>query len=378
MDRKTRIVLASLVVFSAFVLLALATYTTPRPGGLVPTGIPVEARFAHTATLLRDGRVLIAGGMERNGTWLDSAELWDPATEQFTAVGRMTARRAGATATLLPSGKVLIAGGSNGPDTSLSTAELFDPQTLTFTRTGEMMMQRSHAAAVLLRSGGVLMAGGNASGDRDQVSCVEIYDAVTERFSHIGYMQFGRSYYTAIALRDGRVLFVGGLSGGQYPNHQVEATAEIFDPATRQFTLTGSLSTPRYKQGAALLPDGRVLILGGSNESGHLQYEYSSTEIYDPRTDHFTAGPSMNFERYKMLYSVVTLDDGRILVAGGADQPEVFDPARNAFVRIKGPQLEGFLFNTATVLRDGRVLLVDGYGNHPANGAVRQARVFAP
>lgn len=378
MDRKTRIVLASLVVFSAFVLLALATYTTPRPGGLLETGTPVEARFSHTATLLHDGRVLIAGGMEHDGVWLDTAELWDPVTGRFTPLGRMTARRAGATATLLPNGKVLIAGGSDGPGSSLSTAEIFDPQTLSFTRTDEMMMRRAHAEAVLLRSGKVLVAGGSGGGDNDQTTCAEIYDPVTERFSHIGYMQFGRSYFTAVMLRDGRVLLAGGMSGGQYPNRQVESTAEIFDPSTGRFNLTGNLSTPRYKQGAALLPDGRVLVVGGSNETGRLQYEYSSTEIYNPESGRFTAGPSMNVVRFKLPSGVVTLGDGRILVAGGADQLEVFDPAKNAFLQVKGPQLEGFLFNTATSLSDGRVLLVDGYGRHPENGAIRKARVFTP
>jgi hypothetical protein len=377
MDRKTRIGLSALVVFSTFVLLALATYTTPRPGSLAATGSPLEARFAHTATLLQDGRVLIAGCMERNGVWLDSAEVWDPATEKFTGLGRMSARRAGATSTLLPDGRVLIAGGSNGPDASLATAEIFDPRTLSFTRTGDMIAPRSHAIAALLRSGKVLIAGGGASGDNDQLASAEIYDPATGKFSATGSMQVGRSYCTAIALRNGQILVVGGLSGGQYPSHRVEATAEIYNPATGRFALTGSLSTPRYKQGAALLLDGRVLVVGGSNENGR-QYEYSSTEIFNPKTGRFIAGPSMNFERYKMLSGVVTLKDGRILVAGGADQPEIYDPVKNAFQPLNGPPLEGFLFNTATALRDGRVLLVDGYGYHPANGAVRQARVFEP
>jgi hypothetical protein len=119
-----------------------------------------------------------------------------------------------------------------------------------------------------------------------------------------------------------------------------------------------------------------VLVLGGSNENGQ-QYIYSSTEIFDPPTGRFIAGPSMKFERYKLLSGVATLNDGKILVAGGAARPEVYDPAKNAFMSLNG-QLPGFLFNTATVLRDGRVLLVDGYGYHPAEGAVRQARVFEP
>lgn len=377
MDRKTRFVLSALVLFSCFVLLALATYTNPRPGSVTPANTPMEARFAHTATLLQNGRVLIAGGMERNGVWLSSAELWDPDNERFTATGRMFARRAGATATLLPSGQVLIAGGSDGTAPNLASAELFDPRTGLFSRTGDMLGPRSHAAAILLRSGKVLIAGGNASGDNEQLATAEIYDPVTGKFAPTGNLQAARSYYTAVMLKDGRVLLAGGLSGGQYPFHQVEATAEIYDPATERFTLTGSLATPRFKQGAALLPDGRVLIAGGANENGR-QYEYSSTEIFDPKSGRFSAGPAMNFERYKMLSGLVTLRDGRILIASGARQMELYDPAKSTIVLIAGPPLNGFFYNTATVLRDGRVLLVDGYGYRPASGALRQARLFAP
>ena len=376
MDNKTKFVLSSLVVFATFVLLALATYTSPRAGKIVATGAPMEARFSHTATLLLEGKVLIAGGMERNGVWLDSAELWDPATERFTSLGRMSSPRAGATATLLPNGKVLIAGGSSGLGVNLAGAELFDPGTGAFTRTSDMLSPRAHAIAVPLRSGMVLIAGGSSHGDDDQLASAEVYDPTTGRFSATGGLQTGRSYFTAVALRDDRVLVVGGLSGGQFPRHKVEATAEIYDPVFGRFTPTGSLSTPRYKQGAALLPDGRVLILGGSNEDGQ-QYRYSSTEIFDPQTGRFTIGPGMKFERYKLPSGVVALKDGRILVAGGAARPEVYDPAKNVFVPLNG-QIPGFLFNTATVLHDGRVLLVDGYGERPADGAIRKARVFQP
>lgn len=377
MDRKTRFVLSALVLFSCFVLLALATYTSPRPGSVIPAGTPVQARFAHTATLLQNGRVLIAGGMERNGVWLNSTELWDPDNERFIPSGMMFARRAGATATLLPNGQVLIAGGSDGSATNLASAELFDPRVGLFTRTGDMLGPRSHATAILLRSGKVLIAGGNAAGDSEQLATAEIYDPVTGKFTPTGNLQSARSYYTAVMLRDGRVLLAGGLSGGQYPYHLVEATTEIYDPATERFTLTGNMSTPRFKHGAALLSDGRVLIAGGSNENGR-QYEYSSTEIFDPKTGRFSAGPAMNFERYKMLSGVVVLQDGRVLIAGGAGQMELYDPAKGAFLPIAGAPLDGFFYNTATVLRDGRVLLVDGYGYRPAAGAVRQARLFAP
>jgi hypothetical protein len=240
-----------------------------------------------------------------------------------------------------------------------------------------MNTPRGHAAAVLLKTGKVLMVGGSASGDDDQLTTAEIYDPVTGRFTPTGSMHGRRSSFTATLLKDGRVLVAGGLSGGHYPYHKVEATAEIYDPTSGQFYETGEMSVPRYKHGAALLPDGRVLIAGGSNEIGR-QVTYSTTEIFDPQTGRFSPGPQMKFSRFKLLSGVVALNDGRVLLAGGAERPEIYDPARNVFTPVNGDALQGYLFSTATLLRDGRVLLVDGYGQHPADGAVKQALIWRP
>src|SRR5689334_19982059 len=138
MNLRARVGLAGLAIFCALVLLAVAASTRGTPGRLIPTGNTTVARFAHTATLLRNGKVLVAGGMSRNGVWLDSAELYDPATGRFTPIGRLHAQRAGATATLLPNGKVLIAGGNEGSGASLASAEVYDPGTNIFSPTGNM------------------------------------------------------------------------------------------------------------------------------------------------------------------------------------------------------------------------------------------------
>jgi len=289
----------------------------------------------------------------------------------------MSARRAGATATLLPNGKVLIAGGNDGSGKSLASAEIYDPDTNTFSATGSLSFPRGHAIAVLLKNGKVLVAGGNAAGDDEQLASAEIYDPLASRFLPTGSMHGPRSSFTAVRLKDGKVLVAGGLSGGQYPYHKVEATAEVYDPLTGRFTLTGEMSVPRYKQGAALLPDGKVLIVGGSNEDGR-QYKYSSTDIFDPQMNAFQPGPLMRFPRYKLLSGVTPLNDGRILIAGGAEQLEIYDPARAVFVPLADAFLDGFLFSTATLLPDGRVLLVDGYGQHPAEGAVNHAMLWKP
>ena len=377
MNLRTKFGLSALTLFCVLVLLALATRTPAGPGKLAPTGDTSTARFSHTATLLLNGKVLVAGGMERNGVWLDSAELYDPAKGRFSPIGKMSARRAGATATLLPNGKVLIAGGTDGSGKNLASAELYDPDTNTFSATGSLSFPRGDATATLLKNGKVLIAGGNAAGDDDQLASAEIYDPLTGLFLPTGSMHSPRSYFTAVRLKDGKVLVAGGLSGGQFPFHKVEATAEVYDPLTGRFTLTGEMSVPRYKQGAALLPDGKVMIAGGSNEDGR-QYKYSSTEIFDPQMNAFQPGPRMKFLRYKLPSGVITLSDGRILVAGGAELPEIYDPARGVFVSLNDEPLDGFLFSTATLLSDGRVLMVDGYGQHPTDGAVNHAMLWKP
>jgi hypothetical protein len=374
---RAKIGLSLLTLFCALMLLAVATRTPSSPGHLAPTGNTVVERFAHTATLLSNGKVLIAGGMSRNGVWLDSAEIYDPVSGRFTLAGNLHAQRAGATATLLPNGSVLVAGGDDGSGKSLASAEIYNPATSTFSGTGSMTNPRGQAAVVLLKTGKVLIAGGNASGDDDQLVTAELYDPATGRFIPTGSMHQRRSYFTATMLKDGRVLVAGGLAGGEYPYHKVEATAEIYDPVTERFTETSSMGFPRFKQGAALLPDGRVLIAGGSNEMGR-QVTYSSTEIFDPEMGRFSPGPQMKLPRYKLLSGVVALSDGRILLAGGADRPEIYDSTRRTFTELNTDPLEGFLFSTATLLNDGRVLLVNGYGHHPGDGAVNQALVWRP
>jgi hypothetical protein len=135
------------------------------------------------------------------------------------------------------------------------------------------------------------------------------------------------------------------------------------------------MSVTRFKHGAALLADGKVMVLGGQTSGGQ---RLASTEIFDPAKGRFQHGPDMKLPRFKLLNSVTRLKDGRILVGGGANEPEVYDPSGNAFTLVTGPQLEGFLFSTATTLGNGKVLLVNGYGAHPMSGAVRQAWMWEP
>jgi hypothetical protein len=181
------------------------------------TGAMHYARIAHTATLLADGRVLIAGG--RGSQVNASTEIYDPKSGTFRETGPMTTARYKHTAGLLPDGRVLIAGGSDERDWhgTLSSAEIYDPQRGTFTSTAPLHDARFKLPdeAVRLRSGQLLIAGGNRQ--------AELYDARTGKFSVVGGdTGDARHYMSETLLSDGRVLLAGGYA------YNPEATAQTW------------------------------------------------------------------------------------------------------------------------------------------------------
>ena len=313
-------------------------------------------RAAHTATLLPDGRVLIAGGFREEGTSeiaIASAELFDPATQTFTPISDMNEPRNGHTATLLPDGQVLITGGWNQIGRT-STAELYDPETGTFEYTGSLMAPRQGLTATLLKHGQVLIAGGDSARNAPQLTA-EIYDPTTETFTPAGSLKDGRFGHTATLLTNGKVLLVAGTSG----NDNILASAEIYDPETGQFSATSDATVIRYKHSAVLLKDGNVLILGGADQRDW-NGKYDSAELYDVTTATFRQISDMNEERFKMAEAAVLLANGNVLIGGGNRQIEIFDAQSQTFIP-NGSLDDDYYFSVLTALEDGQVLITGGY-----------------
>lgn len=342
-------------------------------GGFVPRGNPTVTRTDHTATLLPNGMVLIAGGSGDVADVGASAELYDQSTGKFTATGSMAEARSGHTATLLPSGKVLLAGGFN-PWTMvwLASAEVYDPSSGSFIAVGSMTATRARHTATMLPNGKVLIAGGTGTGGLSLASA-ELYDPSIGKFTAIANMTVARSYHTATMLPNGLVLLAGGRDKRSFG--MTAMTAELYEPVVGTFTATSNMVAERSAHTATMLPNGLVLIAGGESFVGgpgvnprSQSYisptgigEVAGAELYDPEAGTFAATGSMTVAR--LLHTATMLLDGKVLIAGGKNiaavltSAELYDPEAGTFAAT-GSMLARREQHTATLLPDGNVLMV--------------------
>ncbi|HET7495903.1 MAG TPA: kelch repeat-containing protein [Candidatus Limnocylindrales bacterium] len=364
-------------------------------GRFVAAGSLVEGRAWHSALVLPDGRVLIVGGegshATHGGNGLDSIEVWDPIGGDFVASGEMeratygdqhigphlfrmtdgrsllvptgcvcgpapastpaqvwdrisgakplktlAVSRVAYTATQLADGRVLIAGGVPGLiGGALVSAEIWDPVAGTVEPTGALSVARADAAATLLTDGRILIVGGATRSDSGTfvkpVGEAEIWDPASGTFSTAFTHAFGPggspggdlSLY-AITLQDGRVLVLDG------------AGAHVWDPTSGTLSAVGAYREARREFSATLLADGRVLVAGGSHErTGDGRSSIGSTEIWDPSSLGFEPGPDLRQARAG--HTATLLTDGRVLIVGGASaaglaldalaSAEVWEPA---------------------------------------------------
>ena len=321
-------------------------------------------RGHHTATLLPNGKVLVAGGSNELIPWypfrqpLADAEIFDPVRNTWSAIARMATARDAHTATLLADGRVLVAGGQGGLH-AMSAAELFDPVRERWIAAGPLTTARSEHVAVRTADGSVLAIGGNPSYDSPNdviLASAERFDPATSTWSPAGSMSSGRVGHAAGVLRDGRIIVAGGELAG---------TADLFDPVANRWTPAGSLSMPRFGPVAATLPDGTVLLVGGKSGSTWP----AASERFDPARGTWTTEGSVTNDRY--VHTAHLLPDGKVLIAGGEggggwsggirDSVEWFDPVASTWEGV-GPMVSRREYHVGAVLPSGRPFVAGGWG----------------
>lgn len=322
----------------------------------VPRNLPA-------AVLLPNGKVLIIGASTIQGS-LSSAELYDPATHNFLPTGNMAfARGAGQTATLLLDGRILVSGGSFFPKIP---AEIYDPQTGTFSVAAMPLAARVFGCiATLLPNGNIFFLGGQLRLDQDPAA--EIYDIETQTFRATSSSPiFPRNGAAVAMLKTGRLLITGGeiFSSGVFGT---TATAELYDPAADNFSLTSSMARPRFVPTASPLADGRVLIVGGGSGLNLV------SEIYDPLTGKFQDTGAISV--FRQTHTATVLPNGNVLIAGGGANAEVYDVATGIFSP-SIPMITSRISHAAVLLNDGTVLITGGLDL--TNNFLSRAELFIP
>ncbi len=351
----------------------------PPESHWTPTGSMNVGRVEHTATLLNNGKVLVAGGMnfDSSGQWLNSAELYDPATGTWTFTGNMLTPRANATATLLKNGKVLIADGGN-KNGAVKTAELYDPATETWAATGSMNHIRGGHQATLLLDGRVLITGG----DTQYQGTAELYDPNTEIWSDVSPTLITRYHQAAVLLDDGRVLIANGraFNNANNPLGTDTNTSEIYTPSTGTgelgyWTMSGNTLIAGTHSQLILLPSRKVLWIAGTQ----FGITITDTMLYDIPSEVWSQGPTMNTSHERG--TLIRLLDGRIVAIGGwgsAHSVEIYDPdpcASKSWLKLPSPQTERGAYHTATLLPNGTVLVAGGHGSY-GGGSTASAEIF--
>ena len=335
----------------------------PTNGTWTNTGSLNNARAWHTATLLPNGFVLVAGGENANGS-LVNAELYNPTNGTWTNTGSLNTAREGHTATLLPNGLVMAAGGLDWAyelNNVLASTEVYNPATGTWTNAGSLNTARQNHTATLLPNGLLLAAGGaNASGVA--LASAELYSLASNAWTSAHSMANARIYHTATLLANGLVLATGGL-GTSGP---ALASAELYNPTANNWNSTLPLNTARYLHTATLQPTGVVLVQGGDSSSLGI---LATGEVYNPSMAEWTWTCSVHTNRCG--HTATVLPDGSVLFAGGVGSSQVSISGSElsaappadltfAFTDTNSPPVYA---NTSTLLPNGSVLLAGGMGS---------------
>ncbi len=327
-------------------------------GRFKPAGNLSSPRAAHTATLLKDGRVLVVGGRGAEAlVELATTDLYEPKKNAWKPGPQLATGRSGHTATLLDDGRVLIAGGvAHDGDrfVALASCELFDPKTGKFTPAGSMAEARNVHSATRLEDGRVLVAGGVRE-QRGTVASAEIYDPRFDTWAPVPRMNAPRSGHKAVLLPGGDVLVTGGREV------KTLSSTERYSPSKNTWSAGPELRDPRQHHAALLLPDGRVMVVGGVAPSGLTNL----CELWKPGAATWTLAEH-SLSMAHASFAAVVLDGGDVLLTGGEAHSVVDTPLAQRFISsgqhwcIAGTMATSRKGHTATLLHDGRVLVAGG------------------
>jgi hypothetical protein len=404
----------------AFAALALSLCGPPKSqaGVFLPGSPMLTVRCNHTATLLPNGKVLVAGG-DMTGT----AELYDPATGNWTATGAMSTARSHHAAVLLNNGKVLVVGGGRKTEWIASPeTELYDPATGKWRLTGALHTGSFFfTTATLLPDGKVLATGDQEIGvdlaskatfeeraaqrvTQEGPSTSEIYDPATETWAKTLPMKTTFRWPTATLLKNGQVLLAGAQTPGALHSRDGNGKllggriglfsgnpsgAELYNPASGEWkTISNAMSMIDNRfHTTTLLFNGKALFVGEQNDLN----PDSSDQIFDPAGGTWSAAASMTEQRGD--HTATVLRDGKVLAVGGfgksqagrlqlppghrdtLSSAELYDPVSGRWTLLPSHLATGRLWHTATLLPDGEVLIA---GGHSPNGPISSTEIYDP
>jgi hypothetical protein len=346
------------------------------------TGSLLQPREQHTGTTLKDGTVLVAGGIDPSYNGLKSSEIYDSTTGKWTNGGDMVNPHLAAKAVRLSSGKVLVIGGcisdltSSCPSAGEGYVESYDPSQGAGKRWAAaqslLTARRSHSVA-LLNDGTVFVAGGwNGSAD---TTSIEIFDPSTGNWgSPSAVLSAVRNIATATTLQNGKVIIAGGYDA---KNSAFLTTLDVFDSSKYSIsTISGKLTEARGSHTATLLSDGRVLMVGGVCDTTASPYcAVSTAETFDPSMSTVQSAGSPGSKIYN--HTATLLGTGKVLITGGsltASKAFLYDPKKGFWTQTASLK-EGRYYHTASLLSDGRVLVAGGYGS---SGVLQSAEIYTP
>jgi N-acetylneuraminic acid mutarotase len=324
----------------------------------------MSGRHSHTETVLPSGKVLVVGGRS-SSTYLNTAQLYDPALGTWSSAGTMTDAREDHTATLLSNGTVAIVGGYNSSSGTLDTVEIYDPATNTWSPTGTLLTGRAghRAVEVTTASGAQLMVMGGYDSS-SELDSSELYDASLGTWSSAGTMGTARSVFGAVVLSSGKVLVAGGSSF-----FSVTDSTEEYDPSTNTWSSVGILGANRTGHTMTLLGSGMVLVTGGWHLGSGGYSGLDSAERYDPSTQAWSAAGSMPYDTNytnngRVNHAAVKLSSGVVLVAGGNGNSVnrstvLYDPSTNTWSASVNTN-NARQYHTLSLLSSGDVLAAGG------------------